>query len=328
MPADPHPSGRIATLTTVGYAEFSTVRDRAARGAAGSSEKGFPISITDPSPVSLIEVAASLRYTVAAPTSFVFKIAVQETEHQAIVEERMVVDPMGGHELTASGEAGERTLRLAVDPGVLTLQYDATVKLSPRVDPQESLAENPHIALPGETLPYLGPSRYCESDRLEAWAVREFGSCTPGYARVSAVCNWVRRHLSYEPGASNERTSACDTLIQRAGVCRDYAHLAITFCRGLGIPARYVSGYAAGLEPPDFHGFFEAYLGSGWYLFDPTEKAPLSGLVRIASGRDAADAAFATIVGEAELQEMAVSARRLDDTRHGDREGPAVTSTA
>ena len=107
--------------------------------------------------------------------------------------------------------------------------------------------------------------------------------------------------------------SACDVLVQRAGVCRDFAHVALTLCRALSIPARYVSGYAVGLAPPDFHGFFEAYLGTRWYLFDATRMAPCDGLVRIGTGRDAADAAFATIIGAATLKGMTVSAQELTD---------------
>ena len=112
---------------------------------------------------------------------------------------------------------------------------------------------------------------------------------------------------------SDACSSACDVLVQRAGVCRDFAHVALTLCRALSIPARYVSGYAVGLNPPDFHGFFEAYLGTRWYLFDATRMAPRDGLVRIGTGRDAADAAFATVIGAATLKDMTVSAQELTD---------------
>jgi transglutaminase-like putative cysteine protease len=133
----------------------------------------------------------------------------------------------------------------------------------------------------------------------------------PGFSRVAAICDWINSNIDYQPGTSNVSTSACDVLIQRVGVCRDYAHLAIAFCRALCIPARYISGYAVGLQPPDFHGFFEAYLGSRWYLFDATRKAPVEGFVRIGTGRDAADASFATIVGEASLTGITVWAEQI-----------------
>jgi len=129
-------------------------------------------------------------------------------------------------------------------------------------------------------------------------------------------------------GSTDARSSACDVLVQRAGVCRDFAHVALTLCRALSIPARYVSGYAVGLNPPDFHGFFEAYLGTRWYLFDATRMAPRDGLVRIGTGRDAADAAFATVIGAATLKDMTVSAQELTDeiAAQPTGDGPAITT--
>ena len=132
-------------------------------------------------------------------------------------------------------------------------------------------------------------------------ADREFGGVDEGYARVQAISDWVQRELVYESGSTDGSTSAVDVLLHRAGVCRDFAHVAISLCRALGIPARYVSAYGIGVEPPDFHGVFEAYLGGRWWLFDPTGMSPADRLVRIAVGRDAADAAFATFAGTAEL---------------------------
>jgi len=133
-----------------------------------------------------------------------------------------------------------------------------------------------------------------------------FGNVEPGFSRVTAICDWINNNLDYQAGSTGESTSACDVLIQRVGVCRDYAHLAIALYRALCIPARYISGYAVALQSPDFHGFFEAYLRSRWYLFDATQMAPVEGFVRIGTGRDAADASFATIIGEATLTTLAV----------------------
>jgi transglutaminase-like putative cysteine protease len=129
-----------------------------------------------------------------------------------------------------------------------------------------------------------------------------------GYARVDEICEWINRHINYVPGTTNASSTACDVLLQRTGVCRDFAHVGIALCRSLCIPARYVSGYAAGLEPQDFHGCFEAFLGNRWYLFDATRKAPVDGFVRIGFGRDAADVPVANIVGLALLQSQTVSA--------------------
>lgn len=116
------------------------------------------------------------------------------------------------------------------------------------------------------------------------------------------------QHLTYSLGSTDASTTACDVLVGRNGVCRDFAHVCIAICRALGIPARYVSGYAVELNPPDFHGFFEAYLGDRWFLFDATRLAQANGLVRIGYGRDAADTPFATIVGRARLVNKVVTA--------------------
>jgi transglutaminase-like putative cysteine protease len=211
------------------------------------------------------------------------------------------------------GEEDNRIVRLQANVGDFSLQYQATVTLEPEVDDPPTIMEAEHPELPSEVLPYLNPSRYCESDRLLRLAGKEFGEIAPGYSRVAAICDWTHARLDYVAGSTDARSSACDVLVQRAGVCRDFAHVALTLCRALSIPARYVSGYAVGLNPPDFHGFFEAYLGTRWYLFDATRMAPRDGLVRIGTGRDAADTAFATVIGAATLKDMTVSAQELTD---------------
>ncbi len=134
----------------------------------------------------------------------------------------------------------------------------------------------------------------------------EFGDLKPGYSRVTAVCNWIHDNVTYLSLSTDPNTSAYDTATQRVGVCRDFAHLGIAFCRALNIPARFVSAYAYGLQPPDFHACFEAYLGDRWYLFDPTRLAPQTGIVRIGTGRDAADVSFATFFGGVQMEQMHV----------------------
>ena len=248
--------------------------------------------------MSLMHVGCELHYSVTGPTSFLFNVAVAHTAHQTVRHEVFTLNPLYEYVVNDVGSEGNRVLRLQAKAGALTLRYQATVGLQPDID---------------EVLPYLNPSRYCESDRLPRLTLKEFGNVAPGYSRVAAICDWTHARLDYLAGSTDARTSACDVLVQRAGVCRDYAHLAITLCRALCIPARYVSGYAVELTPPDFHGFFEAYLGSRWYLFDATRMTPRNGLVRIGTGRDAADASFATIIGAAMLQQMTVSAEALTD---------------
>lgn len=265
--------------------------------------------------ITVVEVAAQLEYRVSTPASFIFGVACAATTRQKIRQETVEIDPPGiEFEWCELGEPGHRSLRLRSDVGTLRLNYKATVELSPEIERPPVLDEVDHPFLPRNVLEYLNPSRYCESDRLNRYANKQFGNLTPGYARIEAVCDWVNGHLDYVAGSTNSSSSACDVLIQRAGVCRDYAHVAIAFCRSLGVPARYVSGYAVGLEPPDFHGFFEAFLGESWYLFDATRMAPVTGFVRIGVGRDAADTSVATINGFAQLDSMFVAASHAKDT--------------
>lgn len=150
--------------------------------------------------------------------------------------------------------------------------------------------------LPPETLIYLLPSRYVQSDRFKHWAHAEFGGQPTGGRRVRAVRDWVRDHITYQHGSSDETTTAMDTAVVRLGVCRDFAHMVIALCRGLGLPARYVSGYALGLEPFDFHAYAQVYAGGRWYNVDATYDGTREALIPIATGCDAADLDTATFL--------------------------------
>ena len=260
--------------------------------------------------MTIIQVGCDLTYSVTKRTSFLFNVAAARTAHQIISEETLLLNPNIQYEASTVGSEAIQVYRLTVEPCDLQLQYRANVELCPEIYNTSGIIEIGYSQLPNEVLTYLNPSRYCESDRLTHFALRIFGDVEPGFSRVMAICDWIHNNLDYQSGSSGESTSACDVLIQRVSVCRDYAHLAIALCRALCIPARYVSGYALALQPPDFHGFFEAYLGMRWYLFDATRMAPVEGFIRIGTGRDAADASFATIIGEAKLTYMAVWAEQ------------------
>ena len=259
--------------------------------------------------MSIIKIASTLEYNVTAPTSFVFSVFSAETPHQRILQENLVLSPNIDYEWLLIGEEKMRNIRLQVLPGFFQLDYQAIVELTPDVDQSPSLDEVSYHALPAEVLGYLNPSRYCESDRLALFASKQFGAQKTGYSRVQSICDWVYNHIDYISGSTDASSSACDVRVNRAGVCRDFAHVSIALCRALGIPARYISGYAVDLQPPDFHGFFEAFLDGKWYLFDATRMAPVSGFVRVGLGKDAAEASFATIVGSATLENMQVSAQ-------------------
>jgi transglutaminase-like putative cysteine protease len=186
--------------------------------------------------------------------------------------------------------------RILAPTGRLQLTGDGIVRDSglPDViafDAQQSAVED----LPADTLGFLLGSRYCETDRLSDQAWQLFGSTRPGWERVQAICDYVHGHIAFGYQHARPTKTAWEAFNERTGVCRDYAHLAITFCRAMNIPARYCTGYLGDIgipvnpDPMDFAGWFEAYLGGRWYTFDPRNNVPRIGRVLIARGRDAAD---------------------------------------
>ncbi len=277
-----------------------------------------------------IDIRADLKYEVRFPTVFLFQFAAAHTEHQQVIWEQLKINPQLNVERYQVGLEGNQLHRIVVQPCELQISYQGNVELAPDLNRPSFVSESNVSEIPPEVLTYLNPSRYCESDLLARFSFEEFGQISRGFSRVQAICDWVWEHLDYTTGSTNSSTTAADVLLQRTGVCRDYAHLAITLCRGIGIPARYVAGYAVGLQPPDFHGFMEAFLGGQWYLFDPTRLAPVSGLVRIGVGRDAADVSFATLTGDALLIEKTVWANNSDNANPPDSFGadPPAVSTA
>lgn len=256
-------------------------------------------------------VRATLGYRVQKATPFVFNVQAQRFIGQTIRSESVRIDPELPTENWTMPESANRYFRLIAPPGGFKITYQATVELTHPTENPSAVLEIPAGELPLSALTHLFPSRYCQSDRLDRFARRTFDKLSPGYQRVTEVCNWIHDNVDYVSGASDALTSAYDTISQRAGVCRDFAHLGIALCRALGVPARYVSAYAWRLEPPDFHGVFEALLrgpaGFGWYTFDPTRMADPEGIVRIGVGRDAAEVAFCTQFGEMEYDKPEVS---------------------
>ena len=245
-------------------------------------------------------VGCQLPYRVITPTTMILNLEPLRGEQQHIVNEHFTVTPFIATEPHQATETGNRYRRLMLPPGDYTIRYDGEVEITPSMQEPGSIGEIPIRDLPLEVLPYLYPSRFCQSDRLGRFAWREFGVIATGHERVTAVCNWIYENVDYLGGSSDSSTSAHDTFTLRAGVCRDFAHLGVSFCRALGIPARFVSAYGWQLEPQDFHAVFEAYLGGRWYLFDATRLCPIDAIVRIGVGRDAADTSFATFYGQVE----------------------------
>ena len=210
---------------------------------------------------------------------------------------------------------GNRCERFALGTGATTITYDAHVLLADAADViARDAEETPVASLPDEVLSFVMPSRFCLPDELghEAW--QRFGGLTPGWDRVQAIVDHVHDHLQFMPGASNPWTTAADAYRSRQGVCRDFAHLAITFCRALNIPARYVFGYipdidvAPSTDPMDFAAWFEAYLGGRWHTFDARNNTPRVGRVIVGRGRDAVDVALITSFGPLTLTSFEVRA--------------------
>ena len=257
-------------------------------------------------------VGCDLDYNVTGPSACIFNVSVVNNSFQRVLNEAFTTEPQLQVEESRSPIEEKRLHRFSVGPGALRVHYSATVELSHHVQPADGVPETPPGALPANVVPYLYPSRYCQSDILVRLANHEFRTLQPGFSRVTAICNWIHDNVEYLRGSTNPHTSAYDTATERAGVCRDFAHLAIAFCRAVAIPARFVAGYAYALEPPDFHAYFEAYLDGCWYIFDATRLAPQTGLIRIGTGRDAADTSFATLFGAVEFSSMKVTMEPTD----------------
>ncbi|MEO7727266.1 MAG: transglutaminase family protein [Burkholderiales bacterium] len=269
-----------------------------------------------------LKFSISLQYDIVDYASdFIFNIHAAQTRHQTVVTEALYLSQQVAPVIYADPAFGSRYMRLKAEPGQLVVRYDATVDIDHHSESPGRLAEVPIAQVPPEVLPYIYPSRYCQSDRLHRYATREFGHLRQGYYRVQAILDWVRHRTIFLSGSSNGTTSAVDTLIEQVGVCRDFAHLMIALCRAVNIPARFVSGIDYGadpaLGPTDFHAYVEVYLGERWYLFDPTGVSPPMGLVRLGTGRDAADVSFATMFGTIKSFQPLISIEAIDDPANG-----------
>ncbi len=249
-----------------------------------------------------LRFSIELNYEIDPPgCDFIFSIHAAQTPHQTVVSESLGISQQLPATPYTDPVTHTRFLRLKAFAGPLTVRYDATVDLNHHTAQPAQLGEVAVANLPGAVLPYIYPSRYCQSDRLLRLAVKEFGQLWQGYGRVQAIRDWVMNRVTFLSNSSTGNTSAVDTLVEEVGVCRDFAHLMIALCRAVNIPARFVTGIDYGsdpaLGPTDFHAYVEVYLGDRWYLFDPSGVAIPMGFVRLGTGRDAADSAFATIFG-------------------------------
>lgn len=256
-----------------------------------------------------LSISASLDYFFAEATDVLLQLEAATIPEQQIEQSQIhVPDCQHFARVAAQDMIGDR-IWLRVE-GRMTVDYRATVMVNRIVDDCLGLDKVPPHMLPGETVQYLMPSRYCPSDQFQSFGIDRFGGLEGG-ALVVAMRDWIHDHFRYVPGISTSGTTALDTFQSRQGICRDYAHVLITMVRACGIPARIASVYALGVEPPDFHAVAEVFLGGEWHLVDATGMAREGAMAKIGVGRDAADVPFLTAFGVAVLNGQNVSVAQV-----------------
>jgi transglutaminase-like putative cysteine protease len=205
---------------------------------------------------------------------------------------------------------GNLCQRMVAPAQQFTIHTEAVVEVADdiAVSPGAPLSE--FSSVPDYALQFLIPSRYCPSDKMEELALQVAGDARPGYDQVEAIRVWIQKNIEYRYGVSNASTSALETIADRAGVCRDFAHIGLSLCRALRIPARMVVGYLYLLDPMDLHAWFEAYIDGKWFTFDATQRAPRGGRIAVAFDRDAADVAMISELGKLSTESMVVRVER------------------
>ncbi len=271
-----------------------------------------------------IRVGYELIYECPRPTPMILTLNIHYTRASDIVfPDHLRTDP--AVPLAAYRDSfGNWCTRIVAPQGRLRLSSSAVVKDSGLPDPVVATAYQHQVQdLPQETLLFLLGSRYCETDRLSQTAWDLFDHAPTGWGRVQAICDFVHDHITFGYEHARPTKSAFDAFSERTGVCRDFAHLAIAFCRCMNIPARYCTGYLGdiGIPPPygpmDFAAWMEVYLGNSWHIFDPRNNMPRIGRVLIARGRDAADVAISGTFGPATLLSFAVVTEEIDESGAG-----------
>jgi transglutaminase-like putative cysteine protease len=259
-----------------------------------------------------IRVGCEFHYESPGPTAAVWQVRPRPSDDQRMVSELWSAAPETPSTFYFD-VYGNLTDRMTLPAGPCDIRYDAVFEVPGQFDEADKEArEIPVVDLPNEALVYLLPSRFCLSDMLYDSAWDLFGAVEPGWSRVQAVSDWVHNNVHFQAGSSTPTTSALTVFESRTGVCRDFAHLGVTFCRSLNIPARYVFGYLPDIgvpppgEPMDFCAWMEVYLEGRWWTFDPRNNVPRTGRVLIGRGRDALDVAMVTTYGTATLHTMEV----------------------
>lgn len=268
-----------------------------------------------------LRYSVHLHYEVSGLSEFLLNVHAAQTARQTVLEESFQVLPQRPVKVETDTATGNRIASFKSDARQVDVHYAALVDIAHLiVDPAEVESETP-AGLPVSALRFIYPSRYCQADLIQQLAWDQFGQLPRGYAQVVAVRDWVRSNIEFRIGTSHSGTTAVETLRDRAGVCRDFAHTMISYCRALNYPARFVTGVDYGadpaLGPPDFHAYVEVMVGNTWFVFDPTGISPVTGLIRIGTGRDAADVSFATIFGPVQTGMPTVAFEAIEDPSSG-----------
>jgi transglutaminase-like putative cysteine protease len=251
-----------------------------------------------------IRVGFEMAYQCPQDTPMILQLNIHYSRASDLVRPDHVITSPAVPMTSYRDSFGNWCSRVVAPAGRFVLTSDTVVNDSGAPDPVAPFAQQVPIEyLPESALVYLLGSRYCETDRLSAIAWSLFGSSPPGWARVQAICDFVHQHIEFGYHHARRTRSAFEAYEEGRGVCRDFAHLGVAFCRCMNIPARYCSGYVTDIGTPlpwtamDFAGWFEAYLGDRWYTFDPRNNTPRIGRILMARGRDACDVALTTTFG-------------------------------
>jgi len=257
-------------------------------------------------------------YQSAAFTPAILIVEPRLDPWQRKLKEQMTISP-SVPAVTFEDFFGNIVRRFSLPPGLTTVRQDVFVAVPPTTDDHWLVDQPVQVAdVPAQFLRYTLPSRYCDSDRLMAFAAQQFGNYLEGLPRVQAICDWVHRNIEYRWGSGSPHTSASQILAQGYGVCRDFAHLAVALSRCFNVPTRYVTGYVPDVgcwdpgSPMDFHAYMQVYVGHRWYTFDARFNEPRIGRVNIACGLDAVDGAFSTLYGPSFLSSFFVWAYQVD----------------
>ena len=255
-----------------------------------------------------IRAGYDIRYETDSPTPAMAMLSIHPSRHRDLVTPHRIVATPDVPMYDYIDAFGNVCTRVVVPAGGLTLSCDFTVEDDGLPDPQSPDAEQHAVEdLPDDILLFLLGSRYCETDRLSDTAWSLFGHIAPGWPRVQAIVDFAHNHIEFGYSYARSTKTAWDAYQERQGVCRDFAHLAITLCRCMNIPARYCTGYLGDIgvpisdAPMDFSAWFDVYLGGAWHTFDARHNRPRIGRILMARGRDATDAALTTTFGAARL---------------------------